>query len=392
MTWPLSPSSSSVEDIGQLLPVDVLYEFDGPLIFTSVSPQGRELLAYASFSVDASTEPKSHVGNGFTRFLVAPTSSRIIAKLKKGAITIYDALDQPLLWAADIDDSGVVTSAAELRQLSDVPARFLPARNRTLWPHLMPLIAYRLIGDGLIEGEVPASVVSRAVDGATGALKKLIEVVRNVNQATGRPTDSHRRDYDLTAQRFAFNSFEVAFAPGVAADGSVPQDSAGHYSEAGRRLQSALDWLTSSNLSESDPPPEMLDVLNRLVPPSQGIVREVEITGRLLPSSGVVRLTRSESTRVRSAISRHRRRQRDLLESEGRVRELDLDEFTFILRDRENGAPELRCSFIDLLFDDVSEAFNAASRVVVQGRLDSRGQLDVTAIQTLATVPTQSSD
>lgn len=390
MTWPLPSSSFSVDNLGQLLPVDVLYEFDGPLIFTSVSPQGRELLAYASFSVDAQTEHANRVSNeGYTRFLIAPTSPRIISKLKKGAITIYDALDQPLLWAADIDHSGFVTRASELLQLCDVPANFLPARNRTLWPHLMPLISYRLIGDGLTEGEVPASVVSRAIDGATGALKKLIEVVRNVNQVTGRPTDSHRRDYDLTAQRFAFNSFEVAFAPGVPADGGAPQDAAGHYSEAGRRLQAALDWLTSSHSTDNDQSPEMLDVLNRLVPPSQGIVREVEITGRLLPSAGVVKLTRSDSTRVRSAISRHRRRQRDLLESEGRVRELDLDEFTFILRDRDGGAPELKCSFIELLFDDVSEAFNGASRVVVQGRLDSRGQLDVTAIQSIATVSLQ---
>ena len=387
MNWSLPDTVIPADLLGALTPVEVLYEFDGPLVFTALSPAGRKLLAYASFSVDADpigATTQSPGADGFTRYLISPTSDQILERLKKGAVTLYDALDQPMLWAADIAYSGAVVRSAELGQLSDVPTNYLPARNRTLWPHLMPLLSYRLIGDGLREGEVPASVVSRAVDGATGALKKLIEVVRNVNQAPGRPTDSHRRDYDLTAQRFAFNSFEVAFAPGSAAESPANEDPAGRYMEAGKRLQDALDWLVSGLATDADPPSEMLDVLNRLVPPSQGVVREAEITGRLLPSSVPFRLTRTEATRVRSAITRHRQRQRDLLESEGRVRELDLDEFTFILRDRNDRQPELRCSFIEFLLDDVSEAFNGAGRVVVQGRLDNRGQLDVSAIQTLA--------
>lgn len=386
MNWPLPNLTMPVESLGALVPGEVLYEFDGPLVFTTLAPSGRKLLAYASFSIDGSPDPSSDFAPnsaGYTRYLIAPTSDKILDRLKKGACTLYEALDQPVLWAADIAYSGAILRLAELGQLSDVPFTCLPARNRTLWPHLMPLLSYRLIGDGLQEGEVPASVVSRAVDGATGALKKLIEVVRNVNQSTGRPTDSHRRDYDLTAQRFAFNSFEIAFAPGGVESRPTDEDPTARYTEAGGRLKGALDWLVSGSATEAEPTPDMLDVLNKLVPPSQGVVREVEIAGRLLPTSAPFRLTRTEATRVRSAISRHRRRQRDLLESEGRVRELDLDEFTFILRDRSNGSAELRCSFIELLLDDVTEAFNSAGRVVVQGRLDNRGQLDVSAIQTL---------
>ncbi|MFP8779984.1 hypothetical protein [Hydrogenophaga sp. RWCD_12] len=388
MNWSLPDTRIPVERLGTLSPYEVLYEFDGPLVFTTLSPTGGKFLAYASFCVDeepanATTElPDS---DGFTRYLISPTSDKLLERLKKGATTLYDALDQPILWAVDIAHSGEVVRAAELGQLSDVPANCLPARNRTLWPHLMPLLSYRLIGDGLREGEVPASVVSRAVDGATSALKKLIEVVRNVNQSTGRPTDSHRRDYDLTAQRFAFNSFEVAFASGSVMPAPANEDPAARYTEAGMRLQEALDWLVYGYQYDEDPTTDMLDVLNRLVPPSQGVVRETEIAGRLLPGSAPYRLTRTDATRVRSAITRHRLRKRDLLESEGRVRELDLDEFTFILRDRNDGLPELRCSFIELLLDDVSDAFNGAGRVVVQGRLDNRGQLDVSAIQTLAT-------
>lgn len=387
MTWSLPDNAIPVDHLGALTPVDVLYEFDGPLIFTALSPLGRKLLAYASFSIDEGPQDPlsgSPGEEGFTRYLVAPTTDKILSRLTKGAVTLYDALDQPVLWAADIAHSGDVMRLAELGQLSDVPSNCLPARNRTLWPHLMPLFSYRLIGDGLVEGEVPASVVSRAVDGATGALKKLIEVVRNVNQSAGRPTDSHRRDYDLAAQRFAFNSFEVAFAAGNAAENPTNDDPAERYMEAGKRLQDALNWLVDTSTNDADPASEMLDVLNRLVPPSHGAVREVEISGRLLPKSSPFRLTRVESTRVRSAIAKHRMRQRDLLESEGRVRELDLDELTFILRDRNDGQPELRCSFIELLLDDVVEAFNGGGRVVVHGRLDNRGQLDVSAIQTLA--------
>jgi hypothetical protein len=386
MTWSLPETLIPVQHLGTLVPVEVLYDFDGPLVFTALSPSGRKLLAYASFSIDADLAGgaiQSPHSEGFTRYLISPTSDKILERLKKGAITLYEALDQPMLWAADISYSGAVLQSAELGLLCDVPSNFLPARNRTLWPHLMPLLSYRLIGEGLREGEVPASVVSRAVDGATGALKKLIEVVRNVNQSAGRPTDSHRRDYDLTTQRFAFNSFEVAFAPGSAATAHENEDPTARYMEAGQRLEQALDWLVNESATDSDPSLDMLEVLNRLVPPSQGVVSAVEISGRLLPHPAPFRLTRAEASRVRNAIARHRQRQRDLLESEGRVRELDLDDFTFTLRERNDGQPDLRCSFIELLLDDVSEALGAG-RVVVHGRLDNRGQLDVSAIQTLA--------
>jgi DNA-binding beta-propeller fold protein YncE len=118
----------SVERLGSMAPVEVLYEFDGPLVFTTTASSGRKLLAYASFSVDEDSEQA-----GYTRYVIAPTSDKILDSLKKGTCTLYEALDQSMLWAADIAYSGAVVRLAELGQLSDVPSTCLPARNRHIF-------------------------------------------------------------------------------------------------------------------------------------------------------------------------------------------------------------------------------------------------------------------
>jgi len=142
MTWPLPDVLLPSDRLGALTPFEILYEFDGPLVFTALSPAGRKLLACASFSVDADSggevSPSARQA-GFTRYLISPTSDKILERLRNGAVTLHDALDRPRLWAADIADSRTVVRLAAWGRLGDVPANFLLARNRTLWPRPMPL-------------------------------------------------------------------------------------------------------------------------------------------------------------------------------------------------------------------------------------------------------------
>lgn len=375
MIWPLDRPKYPPEAIGTLTPEEVLYEFGEPLIFTTRNARGRLLLAYTSAE---SVEQK------ITRLILAPTSSALLRKLKLGVSTVYEALDQPVVWAVDRTFDGGVACAQELSQLSDVPEMFLPSVDRTLWPELMPLFSCRLIGRELVEGSIRASVVQRAVSGTTAALKKLLEVVKDVGTPTGRPSDSHRSDYDLVTQRFAFRSFEVAFVAKQRGEDGADDGSTRVYEEAGKKLQDALNWVAEGQVAHP-PSMEMLEVLKQLVPPSQGDIESVELRGRLLPDLATpVHLTRDDSARVRKAISQATKGSRELLETTGRVREFDKDELTFILREQPENLGDLTCRFQEELFDDVYEAFDTDARVVVQGRMPaSRNALDVTALQIL---------
>jgi hypothetical protein len=374
MTWPLTQANYPPASIGDLAPAEVLYEFGEPLIFTTYSARGRLLLAYTS---------AESIADCTTRLIVVPTSASLIRKLKRGILTVYEALDQPVVWAVDRLFDGSVCRAQELSELTQVPEAFLPSIDRTLWPELMPLFSCRLLGREVVEGAIRASVVARAVQGTTAALKKLLEVVKAVGPQTGRPLDSHRRDYDLVTQHFAFRSFEVGFVAKARSDGDQAADAI--YEDAGRRLRVALDWAAEGPVS-SPPTIEMLEVLKQLVPPSQGDIERVELRGRMLPNivDRPVVLTRAASMRVRSAIAELRERNRLLLETEGRVREFDKDELTFTLRERPADDEDLNCQFSEQLFDDVNEAFSTDARVIVQGRMaSSRNVLDVTDLQIL---------
>ncbi len=82
---------------GDLTPVEVLYEFDGPRIFIARDRFGGDILCYAC--------GESTVDQTIT-YLIVPTDARAIAALKEGITTVHDALDQPWLWVAHLSYDG----------------------------------------------------------------------------------------------------------------------------------------------------------------------------------------------------------------------------------------------------------------------------------------------
>ena len=78
-----------------LEPVDILYEFDGPRIFTVTDNEGGLNLAYWS-------DEDEHV----TRYMIVPTSRKILDSLRQGALSVHDALNQPRCWLCDVARDG----------------------------------------------------------------------------------------------------------------------------------------------------------------------------------------------------------------------------------------------------------------------------------------------
>lgn len=182
-----------------MAPLDILYEFDGPRIFSLRSRSGELLLAYLC----------DQVGNELV-FLLAPTSQNAIHHLESGQMSVRDAIAQPWIWIIARDRHWSIVGCKS-SSFDDLPEAVLPERGVPLLADHIPLLVTKQIGPFLVPGRIPVSVIRRAVDGAAGAIKALLEGTGFVG-GIGRPDERYRKLYDLPVQRIAFGSLEVSFA------------------------------------------------------------------------------------------------------------------------------------------------------------------------------------
>jgi hypothetical protein len=104
----------------------VLYEFDGPRIFTLWDPEGELNLAYWSDEDDA-----------ICRYVVVPTTARILEALRQGEMSVYDALNQPRCWFCDVTHAGEVVACQRV-EFEAIPRDVLPATGTMLLSTLEP--------------------------------------------------------------------------------------------------------------------------------------------------------------------------------------------------------------------------------------------------------------
>lgn len=377
MLWQITTDRCSVDQFSMSEPHEVLYDYDGPKIFTT--KVGSMLRLWYACGEDRQS--------GTARFLIVPASDASISQLKAGIKTVHDALSQPWLWAVDVGSDGLPISGWALAGLSEVPRDSKPEKDAPLWPSLVPFLAYRLIGAGLGEGTTPSSVISRAVEKPTAAVKRLLELASNTVAHGGRPANSFRKQYDMVALRMAFNSFEISFSLPAESVAQREIEDVDLHEEGAKRLRSALTWLRGD---QTQPEPEigLLEVLQDLVPPAHGQVERTEIKGALLAGAKPVELNRADRTKVRQAIARKHQNLRLLLETEGLIREFDKDNLTFILRDRPDNAEELSCAFSEQQYDDLYEAFDTDARIAIHARWRAgRRVCDVVAVEQIDSLP-----
>lgn len=82
--WSIQGKPADAKRFTPFAAQEVLYEFDGPRIFTLVDAEGELNLVYWS------DEDESQ-----SRFVMVPTTRGIIESLRAGVASVFDALDQP---------------------------------------------------------------------------------------------------------------------------------------------------------------------------------------------------------------------------------------------------------------------------------------------------------
>lgn len=371
MNWEVVGRDYPVDFFGSFEPIETLYDFDGPRIFTLAGRHGEELLAY-----------QCGESGTLLRYVVVPCSADVITSMRRGRFSVLEALSQPWVWAVDLSQEGQVISAKQTT-LSSLPPKALPRHGTLLLPSLKPLLGVRMVGPKLSADFLPASVIRRAVDGALTALKTLGEWALQAEPVPGRPTDWLRRYYDLPAQRVGFASFEVALGepPPLEQEDMFEKDT---LLRMGTLLQDALKWSTSESsdeLSNTHESRVLLDAVTALAPPRHGVVTEVHVSGRLAGAATTrpYVLNRSSSSKIRRALAIVRADVRPVTH-EGFVREFDKDKFTFWLRDA-TGTNVAKCSVGERFYDDALEAFEQEYSVTVLGHESKARQIvDVVSI------------
>ena len=152
MIWEVQAPTVSPTRFAGLVPLDVLYDFDGPRIFTSHADDGALLLAYQC----AETPDTS-------RFVVVPADRHDVLDLAEGRVALRAALAQPWVWIVDRRHDGTLTNAWST-SLRDVPDSVLPRAGVTLLPSMD--------GSTATKSDVPVDSRERAARLTRDAMKK----------------------------------------------------------------------------------------------------------------------------------------------------------------------------------------------------------------------------
>jgi len=337
--------------IKQVVPQEVLVEFDQPLTFTFKDESGTLLLAHLLSQDDQ-----------FSRYVVAPTTDQIVSQLKSGARAIIAALDQPIIWLVDLAADAKVAKAW-VGTLKGIPPVVLPASDVMLYTHLAPMIRLRATGKLIEPGSLPARVVKSLVGGTENAVRWLTNYVTGEGKP-GRPADSYRSLYQLQAQQFAFRSFEVAFRPVDPANGQLIQDANAIrvVREVERLLSLGLDWVQTGELNAKDDAERqaILEAMKELSPPQGSPIERIDVSGRVVAKSDLnntPRLLKTTRQLAGSAIAEMQKGKElpDYVVQAGRIVQAHYDDQKATVKNAKNA--EVIFEFDEDFRDEVMDAF-----------------------------------
>jgi len=108
----------------RFVPVRMLYEFDGPRIFTCQNVNGQIFLAY---QCDEAADVQ--------QFLVVPFTEELVGRLVKGHLSVRDALLRSPLWLFEVNNEFTPIRCWTV-EFGDLPKDALPRAGTLLWANL----------------------------------------------------------------------------------------------------------------------------------------------------------------------------------------------------------------------------------------------------------------
>lgn len=145
-------------------------------------------------------------------------------------------------------------------------------------------------------------------------------------------------------------------------------------------LRRGLTWAQGAgdapfSATSDDERRAVLEAVGGLTPPGTGVIEAIEVKG-LWMASTPVRLPRAARRRVQGELRKLKSER--TISLTGRIRELDKDNLSFILRNPPKGG-DVRAVFSDELYDDVLDYFNNDNLVLLVG-VERAGKVHVAAV------------
>ena len=341
----------------EFVPDQVLDWFDGPRLFT-IREGDISYLVYLCQETPFAT-----------RYLVSPTDADRLRALTTGAMTVFNALKNPIVWVVDTDSGGNATTARRI-SWSAVPPMVVPKPHVLLSRALEPIFRVYVEGKALSQASTTASVLNRYASNSHSLLDRFFDLIKWAGGV------------DPPIQQLGLGSLTISYgAPG------------GLVSEADtQELQTQF-----ARKIGKDGDLKMVSAITNMCPfKRSGLVDTVALGGQLIPSTGLI-LGRGDRTEWRTALT-------SLLQISGTVtvdeigtlEELDYGKRTFILR-RLVSSPEseLRCRADESIIDELREEFGEGiPQVRVHGTRaagDSTAWIDQYELSSGALAPSLSS-
>jgi len=165
--WDVNAFDYPPELIGNLFPPEeMLFEYNGPLIFTFKTRWNGIAIAYLSDEED-----------NVLRYVIAPTNSSIVERLKSGIISVRNALEQPMIWLADVTTSNWSVSRSWQIQIKDLPEDALPKPEVMLYPNLEPLQTIKEKDEQITEGNIEVLDTVKQLRDVLNSLPLFIEEI-----------------------------------------------------------------------------------------------------------------------------------------------------------------------------------------------------------------------
>lgn len=242
-------------------------------------------------------------------------------------------------------------------------------------------LAVSLEGSEVALGQTPAAVITRTID----TFRRGLQAVARTLHAVDKPQDAGRRSLwierlcDLSLAGMGPGSVQVFLDLPAKVDGLFAEGEREFLKDALSVLFDGLEWAgredrpipqTVANLPKQTQL-AILGVVAGLLPPRTGPVERIGYRRR---SDGPARpeqratLTRQSRQRIHNEMERLAV-DRKFTEVEGVIRQIDLDDQTFVLRERPEGQADLPCEYGDELAEAVKGLLDW--RVRVAGLLET---------------------
>ena len=172
--WNINGQIAAKERFEPFTAVEVLDDYDGPRIFTLKDSDGELNLACWSDG-----------DKGNSRFVVAPTTTKILDSLRTGEISVFDALNQPRCWVCDVSADGDVGKCWRV-DFDSILRDALPSADTRLLASLEPLLVDEVLAD-----QVHFSLSPERWDAFCAALDAPPKVIPALRRLLKKPSVFH---------------------------------------------------------------------------------------------------------------------------------------------------------------------------------------------------------